>query len=756
MTDNQPTSQPESNQLKTCHWRPEYRILLGLACSLFISILLGLGVYYHTPSKTASPPAMARQAPPPCLSPACLKAAARLSVVADPFAQPCDYFLVSCRSEGPSVATRGRQRGKGLAQGKRGLEVRASGNKRRGRVLNLGRATDAQTNTDALPDRLADKQTALLLVLREILESPDPRPSSMNSAEQKVRMFYRSCMDTRAIEKLGSQPVLKLIQKLGGWAVYGKWNQTNFNFILSLLMKEYSTFPFFSVYVGKDPNDSDSNGSRKYIQIDQPEFQIPVEWDSKDNKSKVKLQTARQLYSFHLQLLDLLGVPSSGTNQHTGMFLQLFSELTLAASPLPHRLQHRLLYQRMTLGELQAVAPAIDWLGCLQATFHPLPLNQSDLVLLHNLPYIVNMSRTISKWQDSPEISGSGPLHTFMILSLLHQVIPALNSKFTELQRNLSVRLGDTWEAIPHWQKCVLEAEKGFDTVLIPLMKERVGEKEAEELIQDIYSSLKSRLSVLKWRDEKSHSSVLNTVGSLTPRLSTDKEILSQAKIDQQYSEVAVSEDDYFSNYLQSLSLQKKRRNKLFSQTTAPDILSFTPSLSSEGINIPLGMFVPPFFHPSYPRAVNYGILGTLIANEILHLLLPDIQSQTEAPEKVSDCVWTHYLRLTESTRQADPPSLTHAQQQEIWVQHTAIHVALQAYNHSLLKCHDDTSLSSLSHTHLFLASFAQNNCNSDPFNERLPFEPFFLVTVICMNSDLCPKPMTCSHKSHQGFLEKC
>ncbi|XP_064165570.1 kell blood group glycoprotein [Anguilla rostrata] len=755
MIDNQPPSQPESAQLKPCRWRRSRRILLALVCSSLVSVLLGLGLFYYARSKTGGPPGTPRRAPPPCLSPDCLKAAARLSAAADPFAQPCDYFLASCRAEGPAAATRGRQRGKELAQGKAGLEERAPGNERRGGVVNLGKVTDGQPNTDTLPDRLADKQTALLQVLRDILESPD-RPSSANSAEQKVRRFYRSCMDTGTIEKAGPQPALKLIEKLGGWAVFGKWNRTDFNVILSLLMKEYATFPFFSVYVGKNPNDSDSSGHRKYIQIDQPEFHIPVEWDSKKQKSTVNVPTLRQLLSFHLQLLVLLGVPSSSTNLHTGMFLQLMSELTLAASPLTHRLQQQLLYQRMTLKELQAAAPAIDWLGCLRATFHPIPVNQSDVVLLHNLPYIIHMSKTISKWQRNPEMTGSGPLHTFMILSLLHKVIPALNPEFAEIQRNLSVGLGDRLDVIPHWKKCILETEKGFDTVLTALLKERVGEKEAEEFIENIYSSLKSRLSILKWRNEELHSSILNRVGSLTLRLSINKEILSQEKIDQQYSEVAVSEDDYFSNYLQTLSLQQKRRTKLFSQTTALDILSLTPSFSSEEINVPLGMFVPPAFHPSYPRAVNYGILGTLMAKEILYLLLPDIQSQSEAPKKVSDCVWAHYLHLTKSARRTDPPPLTPAQQQAIWVQHTALHVALQAYEQSLLKYHGDTSLSSLSYTHLFLASFAQNNCNSDPVKEHLPFEPFFLVTVICMNSDLCPQPMTCSHNSHKGFLQKC
>ena len=58
-----------------------------------------------------------------------------------------------------------------------------------------------------------------------------------------------------------------LVPQLGGWGVSGAWNQTDFNSTLSLLMRDYVTFPFFSLYVGKDPNDVDPRSNKKYIQV---------------------------------------------------------------------------------------------------------------------------------------------------------------------------------------------------------------------------------------------------------------------------------------------------------------------------------------------------------------------------------------------------------------------------------------------------------------------------------------------------------
>lgn len=38
----------------------------------------------------------------------------------------------------------------------------------------------------------------------------------------------------------------------------------------------------------------------------------------------------------------------------------------------------------------------------------------------------------------------SAPLHTYMVLNLLHTLVPALDSRFSETANNLSVALGDT------------------------------------------------------------------------------------------------------------------------------------------------------------------------------------------------------------------------------------------------------------------------------------------------------------------------
>ncbi|KAK9513969.1 hypothetical protein VZT92_027462 [Zoarces viviparus] len=674
-------------------------------------------------------------------------ASARLSISADPFTQPCDYFLFTCGSDILSPDNGGRQRGQGIPGHPQNQKEKAVWTERRGR-------SKEREDRGLRKEKISDRKTVLLQYLREILESNN-RPGS--TAVQKAKGFYHSCLDTKSIETAGAEPFLALIQKLGGWAVAGQWNRTDFNSTLRLLMRDYATFPFFNLYVGKDPNEIARGTTRRYIQIDQPDLLIPIEWNSKTLKSQAKTRTLRPFLASCERYLALLGAPPGSSMIHVGTFISLSSELAVAAAPLHFRLSKGQLHQRMTIRELQKQAPAIDWLGCLQAVFHPLPLTEDDHVLLHNSPYIVQMSRTIGKWLNKHEPRSSGPVHTYMVLSLLHTLMPALDSRFSETAKNLSMALGDAEEVADRWKHCVLETERGFDLVLTHLLSKRTAHREAEEIIQNIFTSFKSKLHELKWTDQKSLQSVMKKVQSLIPRLWTTKETSSEAELDLLFSKVTVGTNSFFSNYVQSLSLWQKRRSQLLTEKAEEaDILSVTPFLLGDELLFPMGMFIPPLFHPTYPRAMNYGVMGFLIAKDILHLILPDVYSQSEMVHAVGECVWAHYLTVTEKAGRGGVFSLSAAQQQELWVQYSALQIALQAYHQSLKNHPNDTSISGLSHTRLFLTSFSQVNCDSDPYSKFMPLEPSFLITVICAKSDQCPTSLQCLNKTQQHALQTC
>lgn len=96
-----------------------------------------------------------------------------------------------------------------------------------------------------------------------------------NSAERKVKEFYRSCVNIQEIDKLGSDPMTEVIDSCGGWDLVGApsgaagWEtegapqRPDFNELLYRTQGVYSTAVFFSLTVNVD----DKNSSRNAIRV---------------------------------------------------------------------------------------------------------------------------------------------------------------------------------------------------------------------------------------------------------------------------------------------------------------------------------------------------------------------------------------------------------------------------------------------------------------------------------------------------------
>lgn len=110
--------------------------------------------------------------------------------------------------------------------------------------------------------------------LQRLLLEPIQRRGP-NSAERKVKEFYRSCIDIQEIDKLGSDPMTEVIDSCGGWDLVGAppgaagWEKEgapqrpDFNELLYRTQGVYSTAVFFSLTVNVD----DKNSSRNAIRV---------------------------------------------------------------------------------------------------------------------------------------------------------------------------------------------------------------------------------------------------------------------------------------------------------------------------------------------------------------------------------------------------------------------------------------------------------------------------------------------------------
>uniref|UniRef100_A0A452GQV9 Kell metallo-endopeptidase (Kell blood group) n=1 Tax=Gopherus agassizii TaxID=38772 RepID=A0A452GQV9_9SAUR len=435
------------------------------------------------------------------------------------------------------------------------------------------------------------------LILKRLLEVPQLRVGS--SAKEKAIRFYHSCMDTQQIEAEGAQPLKELINQIGGWNFTGPEKQTDFNQTLQILMGKYNTFPFFRAYVG--PNSSDPSTNI-----------IQVTGSSGDGSQKGQEQETYNspARSSVTNLGTLLGGPQNVTSTFISFALSFISNLQKEVTPLQERRERGMLFYHTTIRELQEKAPAIDWLSCLQAAFHPVQLNISQPIAVHDMDYLKGMSPSLRFAGWLRERESKPVLQIYMILCLVGNLSPALDSRFQDARRELYEKLhGKTGESgLAHrWRKCLSDTSTFFEPVLGEMIVQEIFPQETKDLVGILLPPPKRKLILISFFSF--HSYLIHYQGQVTS--------LSLTNVPSFFG----SEAGYWSfNTL----IAKIWVFFLFSFSASswkvyPWSVHSYYSLRRHAVVFPAGMFRSPFFHAEFPSAVNFGAMGVIMAHELLH-----------------------------------------------------------------------------------------------------------------------------------------
>ncbi|XP_062343371.1 kell blood group glycoprotein isoform X3 [Cinclus cinclus] len=554
-----------------------------------------------------------------------------------------------------------------------------------------------------------------LLILKRLLESP--QFGIRGSAKEKAMQFYRSCMDTERIESQGAQPLKDLLN-----------------------------------------------------QIDHPEFDIPLESEFKE---KNYLEVLRVYLSYLKKLGVLLGWTEDGLPDSFSLTLSFISNLQRFVTPLQKRQQRGMLFFRTTIRELQEKAPAIDWLACLKAVFHPVSMNLSQPIAVHDMDYLSNMSQLIEKWHKGRV------LHIYMIVCLVGNLSPALDSQFQdaslELYKILHGKTGSRMIPAERWRKCLTDTSSFFEPVLGKMIVQEIfperTKKFAEQMFSVIQDALSDRLDQVEWMDEQSRQNAKALVSKLQVEIGYPAHILQTDKVNLEYQNLEINEDTFFLNVVACLKVLRENSYLKLLQHYPQQNWHVHPwsvhsyySIRDHMVVFPAGMFRSPFFHMEFPSAMNFGAIGVFMAHEILHsfygYVLPGgcPACNRSALQRSIDCLVEQYesysfnvngtFTLLENT--ADTGGLA---------------VAYQAYKNWLKKHKEEKDLpkTGLSHDQIFYLSFAHAMCgHQDP--EKLqsslktdPHSPLPLrVSGPVSNSQDFSKSFQCPRGSPMNPDNKC
>jgi len=420
------------------------------------------------------------------------------------------------------------------------------------------------------------------------------------SEERKIADYYAAFMDEAAIEKAGIaplQPELDAIAKIkdGKQLVLAFANNS----------RHMRTSPI-STSVGQDDKDPE----HYLANIGQGGLGLPDK-DMYDAKNK-QFQPLRDGYKKYMAaMLTLTGAKDADKRAAAVYAL----EEKIAATHWT-RIQNRdpqKTYNKMTLAQLQKLAPSIDWKPWLESTGlgkeTAFNVNQPDAI---TKSAALIKSQPLAVWKD------------YLTVHLMSSEAQYLSKQFVDTWFEMYGKtLSGTPQIKDRWKRGVDEVTAAMGEAVGKLYVGKYFTPEtkahADELVHNLLTAMGQRLDGLTWMSDETKAKAKTKLSTYNPKIGYPKKW-------RDYSALTVVANNPVANDESAATFEYDRRLAHLGQPVDRDEWGMTPmtvnAYYNPGMNeivFPAAILQPPFFDPNADDAVNYGGIGAVIGHEISH-----------------------------------------------------------------------------------------------------------------------------------------
>lgn len=448
-------------------------------------------------------------------------------------------------------------------------------------------------------DRTYDRVKGILENAASNTSAPD------GSLEQKIGKFYSMGMDNATLEKQHLDPIkgeLKMIDNISSDSDI----QT-----VSTQMMEYGLDPFFSIYAAPDKK----NSKIMIATLTQGGLGLPDRdfYFRQDNES-IKI---REQYLTHVtRMFVFLGDSPEVAENNARTVMRIETRLANASFTNVEDHDEVKTYNKMSLEELQAFAPGINW-SCL---FSSLGYPDVTEVNVRNPSFFKELSsalqdESIADWK------------TFLRWKLILGTSPYLSPEVEEEHFDFYGRkLNGQQEMKPRWKRVIEVENEAMGEAVGRIYVDRYFDPGSRARMQDIVFNLKTafgeRIQNLAWMEPETKKEALKKLEVLDVQVGYPDEWLN-------YSELEVKNDSYSMNVLRASKFKfyhgpsgldrigQPVNRKLWEMN--PQETNAYADYNKIIIVFPAGILQPPFFNKDADDAVNYGAIGAIIGHEMTH-----------------------------------------------------------------------------------------------------------------------------------------
>ena len=423
------------------------------------------------------------------------------------------------------------------------------------------------------------------------------------SLDQKIGEFYRMGMDNVTRDKQRLDPIkgkLKLIDNIS--------NTSNVQNVSSIICV-YGMGPFFSLYAAPDRK----NSKIMIATLTQGDLGLPDRdyYLRQDNVSNM----TRELYLDHISRMFIyLGDSPKVAEDNARTVMRIETRLANASFNNVDNNDVVKTYNKMSLEELQAFAPGMNW-SCF---FYTLGRPDVTEVNVRNPSYFKELSialqeESIADWK------------TFLRWKLISGTSPYLSSDleeeyFSYHRFSLNQTMQPRWKRVIDVENNVMGEAIGHiyvDRYFDPYSKARM-----EEMVFNLKKAERERIENLTWMEPQTKQKALMKLELLDVQVGYPDEWLN-------YSELEVKNDSYVNNTMRAANFNfyhgpvgldrigKPVNRNLWLMN--PQETNAYADYNKIIIFFPAGILQPPFFDKDADDAINYGAIGFVIGHEITH-----------------------------------------------------------------------------------------------------------------------------------------
>lgn len=439
-------------------------------------------------------------------------------------------------------------------------------------------------------------------ILREILDKAARPASGRSPNEQKIGDYYASCMDEATIEKQGLAPIREELDRIAALTA-----KSQLAAAVARLHRAGtpSLFPFYAAADFKNSKVNIANVNQGGLSLPDRDYYL------KDDARSAEL---RKRFVEHIERMFALAGDSAPTAARKArVVMDLETALARGSLDRVSRRDPNRVYHKMTVAELEKLAPSFDWRAYFKAVGAPAfdTLN-------------VAVPEFIKALEERLAAAGLDDWKTYLAWHVLNDAAPLLPSKFVyENFAFFGRTLTGAKELRPRWKRCAGFTDQQIGEALGQIYVERTfgaeGKKRMLELVHALERALAKDIETLEWMTPATRKRALEKLKAIQNKIGyPDKWI--------DYSKLTIARGDAVGNAARASAFDRNRNLERIGRPVDPTEWRMTPptvnayySPLENNINFPAGILQPPFFDRNLDDAVNFGGIGAVIGHEMTH-----------------------------------------------------------------------------------------------------------------------------------------